>query len=619
MALITVDDSRRIIEGYANTAKNAGKILESAIKARKIDKTVTKNFISTALNPLTNEVEKYRGLKLNEAYGVNSDGSKIEGIQGYLNPKSKTNVFQTLNQLEKDAKFIKESFEVQMNVMESFADATGTIQINRVITTPMMYLTYLGSSGKDKMTFQATNTKLIKRETKVKYYEINGVEYAAPGCFKDNTLMEAVLGSSVRNGLTKVNIADLVNGSVKLEKYCTIAVDGAGAITATVGADIDKELYPFGVIKYLEFDVDGAGTKKIVAAGSDIAGDTLTMNNLNRFRAKAKLVNPVTKVEGVLHADYFPGEARMEINCSAEVALTAVIVEIKTQMFNPSIQSPVRSTVRKDWINRTIEESIVQEFLYEEETKMLWHDLANIDITSEALAGFHEMTVNAKDAYVFADIRKTLQGLKNAYSVALGANAVKSSTPMAALVNGFVSSTLDFKAATDGLRFLQERQEAKFQRLVEMMSTAHLKFQQITMANGLYTNWGTNKSVVQYLTKQEASLSTEDVVAGVRPLNTVYHFEHAGNPMKVVVCEREQGWEFGQEEVEINGYPLFADENIENKVFYQFWTYTQDAESKKDYLSSLNPYIKPMMSIDNFGIVSYSEMAAGLLLKNIDI
>ena len=87
----------------------------------------------------------------------------------------------------------------------------------------------------------------------------------------------------------------------------------------------------------------------------------------------------------------------------------------------------------------------------------------------------------------------------------------------------------------------------------------------------------------------------------------------------MVVCEREQGWEFGQEEVEINGYPLFADENIENKVFYQFWTYTQDAESKKDYLSSLNPYIKPMMSIDNFGIVSYNEMAASLLLKNIDI
>lgn len=68
-----------------------------------------------------------------------------------------------------------------------------------------------------------------------------------------------------------------------------------------------------------------------------------------------------------------------------------------------------------------------------------------------------------------------------------------------------------------------------------------------------------------WLTKQEANLNTDEVVAGVRPLNTIYHFEHGGNPMKVVVSEREAGWELGQESVEINGYPIFMDENIENK------------------------------------------------------
>ena len=61
----------------------------------------------------------------------------------------------------------------------------------------------------------------------------------------------------------------------KIKKYCTVAVDGSGAITATVGADIDKELYPSELIKHLEFKVDEQELRKIAAAGADITGDTL--------------------------------------------------------------------------------------------------------------------------------------------------------------------------------------------------------------------------------------------------------------------------------------------------------------------------------------------------------
>lgn len=623
MTNISRQDSIRIIEQFAPTAVNGAKILENAVKARRMDKTIGKNFISTIMSPLTNELERYNQIRVSESYARDKEGHIISGVNsGHLVSKSKTNVLQTLGQLEKDAKFLKENYELHVNYLESYSDMTGTIQVNRVITAPMLYLTYMGSSGKDKIAFKATDTKLISRETKVRYYEIGGQLYEAPACFKNAELMKAVLGSNVRNGLVLVELdgAGFVNGRFTFDKYGTIAASTTtpGRYDFTKGTTaVDKEIYPYAEIKYLQF-TDGTN-KFIVPAGTDMAGDTLTMTSSARLRAKAKIVNPVTKKEGILHADLQSADSAIEVNVSKEVGLTGLVVEIKTVMFAPSLQQPVRSQVKKDVIRREINESIVQEFIYDEETKMLWHDLANIDVTSEALAGFHEVTVNAKDTYVFNNIHETLATLKDVYKVAAGVNATKSSAPMSGLVDGFVSSTLDFKASTDGTRFYQERQPAKFERLVEMMSTAHLYFQRFTQATSLHTNWGTNKSVTQYLTKQEASMSTEEVVAGVRPLNTVYHFEHSGNPMKVVVSEREPDWTFGQESVEINGYPVFMDENIENKCFYQYWTYTQDGETKADYRSALSPYAKPLMSIDNFGIVSYQSMAASILLKNIDV
>lgn len=621
MTNISRQDSIRIIENFAPVAINGAKILESAVKARKMDKTIGKSFINTILSPLTGELEKYNQMKVSESYGRNQDGTQIKGIDGYMNTRSKSNVLQTLGQFEKDVKFLKENYELHMNYLESYSDMTGTIQVNRVITAPMLYLTYMGSSGKDKIAFKATDTKLISRETKVRYYEIGGQLYEAPACFKNAELMKAVLGSNVRNGLVLVDLdsAAFVNGRFTFDNYGTVAANATpGRYDFTKGATaVDKEIYPFAEIKYFQF-TDGTN-KFVVKAGTDMAGDTLTMTSSARLRAKAKIVNPVTKKEGILHADLVATDSAIEVNVSKEVGLVGLVVEIKTVMFAPSLQQPIRSQVKKDVIRREINESIVQEFIYDEETKMLWHDLANIDITSEALAGFHEVTVNAKDSYVFNNIHETLATLKDVYTVAVGQNATKSSAPMSGLVDGYVSSTLDFKASTDGTRFYQERQPAKFERLVEMMSTAHLYFQRFTQATSLHTNWGTNKSVTQYLTKQEASMSTEEVVAGVRPLNTVYHFEHSGNPMKVVVSEREADWTFGQAGVEMNGYPVFMDENIENKCFYQYWTYTQDGETKADYRSALSPYAKPLMSIDNFGIVSYQSMAASILLKNIDV
>lgn len=610
MVNITRDDSRRIVEKYATTAKNSCKILEGAVNARKLDKTVSKQFIASALSPLVTEVEKYKGLNLSETYNSN------------LTQSSKTHVKQTLSQLEKDLVFLKEEYKEHMDLLESFTDSIGTVQVNRAITAPMLYLTYMGSSGKDKMTYKATSTKLIKNPTKVRFYEIDGEVYEAPACFKDPAVMAKVIGSYTRNGLTKVDLtsADYVNGKFKFKTYGEAAINATtGVVTYTEGTDVvDKELYNTAEIKYLEFK-DATDAKFIVEAGRDVTGTNLFMTQMNKGRVKVELKNPKTNVAGVLHVDFLVDQSAVQIVVSPEAKLTGIIIDIKTGMFNPGLQKPITSFVKTDVIEREINESLVQEFVYNEETKMLWHDIANIDITAEALVGFHEMTVNAKDSYIYADIHSTLDGLKRMYSAVAGQNAIKSSAPMSGLVDGFVATALDFKATTDGTRFYQERQPAKFERLAEMMSYAHLKFQQITQANSIYTNWGTNKSVAMWLTKQEANLNTDEVVAGVRPLNTIYHFEQGGNPMKVVVTEREAGWEMGQESVEINGFPVFMDENIENKAFYQFWTFVQDGESKIDYRSMSNPYQKPIINIDNFGIVSYQAMASTIQLKNIQI
>ena len=608
---ITRDDSKRIVEKYATTAKNSCKILESAKTAGKLDEKVSKQFVGSALGPLTNVLEKYRGMDIAESYGAN--GLNAGGM-------SKTDVKQKLAQFEKDMTFLKEEYKNHMTLLESYADSFGSVQVNRVITAPMLYLTYMGSSGKDKMTYKATDSKIVKNPTKVRFYEIDGVTYEAPGCFKDPAVMAKVLGSYTRNKLTKVDLtsAKFVNGKFTFDKYGTVAVN-AGVISYTEGTvAVEDELYPSAEIKYLEFE-KADKTKEVVAAGRDIKGTALHMTNMNRFMAKAEIKNTSLNAEGILHVDFAPGDKSVHVAVSKEVKLTGIIIELKTAMFNPGLQKPVTSFVKTDIIEREISNSLIQEFVYNEENKMLWHDLANIDITAEALVGFHEMTVNAKDSLVFADIHETLAGLKDIYAVTSGEYAVKSSAPMSGLIDGYVSTSLDFKATTDGTRFYQERQPAKFERLAEMMSYAHLKFQHITQANSIYTNWGTNKSVSMWLTKQEANLNTDEVVAGVRPLNTIYHFEHGGNPMKVVVSEREAGWELGQESVEINGYPIFMDENIENKAFYQFWTFVQDGESKVDYRAMSNPYQKPIMNIDNFGIVSYQSMAASVILKNINI
>ena len=145
MTNISRQDSIRIIEQFAPTAVNGAKILENAVKARRMDKTIGKNFISTIMTPLTNELERYNQIRVSESYARDKDGHIISGVNsGHLVSKSKTNVLQTLGQLEKDAKFLKENYELHVDYLESYSDMTGTIQVNRVITAPILYLTYMG-------------------------------------------------------------------------------------------------------------------------------------------------------------------------------------------------------------------------------------------------------------------------------------------------------------------------------------------------------------------------------------------------------------------------------------------------------------------------------------------
>lgn len=63
---------------------------------------------------------------------------------------SKTDVKQKLAQFEKDMTFLKEEYKNHMTLLESYADSFGSVQVNRVITAPMLYLTYMGSSGRIK-------------------------------------------------------------------------------------------------------------------------------------------------------------------------------------------------------------------------------------------------------------------------------------------------------------------------------------------------------------------------------------------------------------------------------------------------------------------------------------
>lgn len=45
------------------------------------------------------------------------------------------------------------------------------------------------------MTYKATDSKIVKNPTKVRFYEIDGVTYESSGCFKDPTTSN---GKSIR-------------------------------------------------------------------------------------------------------------------------------------------------------------------------------------------------------------------------------------------------------------------------------------------------------------------------------------------------------------------------------------------------------------------------------------
>lgn len=602
------------IKPFKSTLATSMKVLESAVEDRKFTKDDTEEFMGLMFGPLAKNIAEAKAAVLEGKYKGNDDGSTA---------------IHTMNMLETYQGFLSERIGQSMKLLEDYAGTGANIEINRLATLPILYLTYMGGSAKDKIPHKTAESHLLKREVKVRYYHLNGKKYRAPECFRDKEFLSEVLNSAHDEKYTKLDLSDttkFANGTYKFGKLVEVNAgaqvtlkDGVTKTTSfsTVeGEELAERLYFKSQITHLEFLAADGTTKTLVKAPADLYGKDLFGGYVNRGRMQVDLVNPFTDKTGVLNIEFVPEAKSAKIAIGGEAQITGVVLKLWTRMYNQGLKNPVTNSIEKFNLEKEIRNGLRQEITYNEETKVIFNDLANIDILTEALAGMQELTVNVKDQMVFSDIERTDRELREVYAVS-GAEVFEEWEIAApGLIEGYMYQNLDFKEAGSDVKYTEGRTEYKFQRYFETLATAHDFFRHAAQSQDMISVWGMSHMASAFLTKQTPVFSQGSEVGGIKNVNTVYNIEQAGAVMRIVVSEREARMkQTNGGECEVIGYPIYNDNNLENKTFMQYWTFT--AQPGSGYQSESHPFIPAIQSIDVFDIIDYQSIGAAVKMKNI--
>lgn len=602
------------IRPFKGTLATATGILESAHTAKEFKARDSKDFRDAMLAPIMKNIT--------EAKGIITAG-KFSKDGGF------TPIQQTLNMLEDYAKFSEERMATSMKLLEDYAGTGANVEINRLATLPILYLTYMGGSGKDKIPHKAATSHIIKREVKVRYYVMNGKRYSAPECFRDEEFLRAVLNSAHDEKHTKLDLSDVTkfaNGTYKFGKLVDIAAGPVvkdkdakdlASFGTTETVELTERLYFNSQVSHIEYK-NVAGEKVLVKAPADLYGKDLFGGYTNRGRMLIDVTNPFTGKVGLVTLEFKPEDKAARIAVGGEAEVTGIVLKLWTRMFNQGLKTPIENFSEKHNIEKSVRNGLRQQIQYNEETRVLFNDLANTDILAEALAGMLELTTNVKDQMVFSSIKDTNNDLKALYAAG-GAEVIgdwEISKP--GLVQGYQYSTIDFKGAETNVRWTENRLDYKFQKFFEGLATTHDFFRFASQAQDMVSCWGLAHVTSSYLTKLQPVFQQGSEVGGLKNVNTVYNVEQAGAVMRIVVSDREERMNPAVDNgtVEVIGYPLFNDSNMENKTFYQYWTFT---DNNNAYRSESNPMIPAVMSLDVFDIVDYQAMGATVKLKNITI
>jgi roadblock/LC7 domain-containing protein len=117
------------IRPFKATLATATGILESANTAKEFKARDSKDFRDAMLAPIMKNITEAKAVI---TAGKFSKDGRVTPIQ------------QTLNMLEDYAKFSEERMATSMKLLEDYAGTGANVEINRLATLPILYLTYLG-------------------------------------------------------------------------------------------------------------------------------------------------------------------------------------------------------------------------------------------------------------------------------------------------------------------------------------------------------------------------------------------------------------------------------------------------------------------------------------------
>lgn len=608
---------RESIAGYQATGKHAGKELQK-VWGTKFNPTIKENLKNALVGNTPTDI---------------SESAKVAATLRSEGDSSKAHILYKNEQMLEAGKYLDNLFTQHIDLLESMANSTGALELNRAVVLPTLMTTYLSSSGKDKMPYRTTNTEDIKRKAKVVYYHFGDKVYSSAETFRNAAILAQASANARNAKKVFIDLTKVVDGEISFEANKVVNVTANAAKTTISSKDYQgytvaetTELVAGLTLKsqakvtHLKYK-DGA-TEIIVASGHDIHGKMFELGGYNKLINMKGIESPFGKT-GNFIAEY-DAENKSFTASATTWGLVGFVLEVTPTIWQEGAgieAAAAEPEVKIEFIDRKITKKCVSTFTYNPETKVLWEDLAGLDILNETMLAFQEYKINHKDAAVFKDIKDSLSILRELYEIT-GDDSSVNTTINGAITNGYIQTNLDYDAATDKTRYLQDRQPAKFERVTEHMGYCSLYFRKFTHASSIVTNWGMNSSAAIFISKQQGAISSESSLGGVKPINTVYYFEHGGVPMKVVISEREADYVMPKKGtkdkgVVMNGYPLFNDENIESKAFYQWYVWQQF--DKPDYRLSSNPLQMAMIDIDNYDVITYGHMGAEIQLSNLSI
>ncbi len=609
---------RDSIRGYQAAGKNAGKELKKVWGSTLFDPVSKENVKNALLGNLPTDI---------------SESAKVAATLRSEGDSTKAHILYKNEQINESGIYLNNLIDNHLDMLESMANTSGALELNRAVVLPTLMTTYLSSSGKDKMPYRTTATEDVKRRAKVIYYHFGDKVYSSAETFRNAAIL-AKASTDARNAKhVFIDLTKVVDGEISFETNKVIEVKADAAkttinsknyqgytVTETSELVAGLTLKSQAKVTHLKYT---DGTKDIiVASGHDTNGKTFELGGYNKLINMKGIKSPFGKT-GNFIAEY-DSENKSFTTAATTWGLVGFVLEITPTIWQEGAgieATAAEPEIKIEYIDRKITKKCISTFTYNPETKVLWEDLAGLDICNEALLAFQEYKINYKDAAVFRDIQDSMSILRELYEIT-GDDSSVNTTITGAITNGYIKTSLDYDAATDKTRYLQDRQPSKFEKLTEHMGYCSLYFRKFTHANSIVTNWGINSSAAIFVSKQQGAISSESSIGGVKPINTVYYFEHGGVPMKVVISEREDDYVMPKKGttdpgVVMNGYPLFNDENIESKAFFQWFIWQQT--DRPDYRLTSNPLQVAMIDIDNFDILTYGHMGAEIKLTNLHI